>query len=560
MTYKYGIDFGTTNTSVAIGLPSKLGHVKPNVLLLDPASMWGPAEFMRSIFYIDARGSIHIGSDADNQMDLDEYAGRFSVDRYITQIKMSLDDGAFKTISVGGMRISSVMLLTAMFKKLKEKADKFAYDKGISLHGVVLGVPVSFSEENKHIYLQALCNAGYYRTMDEAVKQTEFVSEPVAVAINYGEKLVANKRVMVFDYGGGTLDIAVIDLKEQIGKNDKLHPHKVIGKSAGYNIGGERINKEFFINFFVPEYGLANIKAFLGISDYYLDTAEKLWAQMKNRSSGIKFAQQIDRCKRSLSTNDTVIFTPPDIRSPGKKLRDLSVTREDFEEAVEQVFIEIDQVIKACLADCENYVNANGVPEPVFPTKISEVLLAGGSSLIPRVKDILAKYFDRNIIGKNAENKLLPEKEVLESIVRGLAIQGCKQNEVVEEVVDCAYGIGKGSDATFSEIIPRGTSLSSVATDIFNDRAGLCRSYTTGSTDAATLVVKIMQRTYGVNNEKDKILKEIRIPLNDQTGYDFDIYLSIDKSTKMLTLKIYFAKKKSFVFLKPDQSQIKINL
>lgn len=560
MIYKYGIDFGTTNTSVAIALPGKQGKVKPNVLLLDPVSMWGPAEFMRSIFYIDVNNNIHIGSDADNRMDIEEHQGHFSVDRYITQIKMNLEGGTASSVSVGGTRIDSVVLLTAMFKKLKEKADRFAFDKKITLKGTVIGVPVSFSEESKRIYLQALCNADYYRDMDEAVKYTEFVSEPVAVAINYGEKLISNKRVMVFDYGGGTLDIAVMDLREQIGKNDKLHPHEVIGKSSGYNIGGERINKEFFMNYFVYEYGIEDIKSFLGISNSRVDTAEKLWNYMKNRSSGIKFAQQIDRCKRGLSSNDSVVFTPPDIRNRGKRLRDLIVTREDFEEAVENVFYEVDQVIQNCLLDCENHVNAKGMPDPVYPTQISEVLLAGGSALIPRVKDILAKYFDRNIIGKNAENKLLPEKEVLESIVRGLSIVGCKQNEVVEEVVDCAYGVGEGRESVFSEIIPRGTPLSSVATDIFNDRAGLSKSYEAGSSNASTLVIKIMQRTFGINNERDKILKEVRIPLNNQTGYDFDVFLSIDKTTKMLVLKIYFAKKKSFVFLKPDQSQVKINL
>lgn len=562
MTYKYGIDFGTTNTSVSIAIQSKSGRVKPNVLLLDLANQWGPAEFLRSVFYIDSFGKIHIASEADARMDIEEHEGRFSVERYITQIKMELSDTPQRFASSNGQlnTINPVSLLTAMFAKLKAKADKFAYDNNITLKGVVMGVPVSFSEKSKQIYLKALCNAGYYKNIDEAVRETEFVSEPVAVAVNYGEKLTDNKRVMVFDYGGGTLDIAVMDLREQIGKNDKLHPHKVIGKSSGYNIGGERINKEFFENFFVLEYGLQNIKAFLGITSPRIDTADKLWSYMKNKSAGIKFAQQIDRCKRNLSSSDSVVFTPPDIPNPRKKLPDLTVTREDFEEAVELVFTEIDCVIRDCLISCKNYVDEKGNPDPVFPSQISEVLLAGGSSLIPQVKNILAKYFDRNIIGKNAENKLLPEKEVLESIVRGLAIVGCKNDEVVEDVVDCAYGIWDEGRKVFSEIIPRGTPIASIAADDFDDRVGMSKSYTTVVSGATSISVKLMQQTNGVNNNFDKILKNVEIALNGQTGSDFDLYLSIDKKLKMLVLKVYVVKQKKFIYLKPDQSQVKINL
>lgn len=559
MISKYGIDFGTTNTSVSIALQGKNGRIKPNVLLLDPANVWGPAEFMRSTFYIDSKGKIHIASDADACMDIEEHNGRFSIDRYITQIKMELAENY--ACSRGQVSaVNPVFLLSAMFRKLKERADKFAYDKNITLKGVVMGVPVSFSEKSKQIYLKALCDAGYYKSMDEAIRLTEFVSEPVAVAVHYGEKLTDNKRVMVFDYGGGTLDIAVMDLREQIGKNDKLHPHKVIGKSSGYNIGGERINKEFFANFFVYEYGLENIKAFLGISHTKVNTADKLWDYMKNKSAGIKFAQQIDRCKRNLSAYDSVVFTPPDIPNPRRQLDNITVTREDFEEAVEDVFVEIDQVVRDCLLSCKSHVDEHGNPDPVFPSQISEVLLAGGSSLIPQVKNILAKYFDRNIIGKNSENKLLPEKEVLESIVRGLGIIGCKNDEVVEDVVDCAYGIWDEGRKTFSEIIPRGTPISAIAADDFDDRVGLSKSYTVVSSGATSITVKLMQRTNGVNNNFDKVLKEVEISINGQAGSDFDIYLSIDKKLKMLVLKVYVVKQKKFIYLKPDQSQVRINL
>lgn len=552
MTYKLGIDFGTTNTSVAIALPGKKDQVKPNVLLLESQSLWGAPQFVRSVFYIDAKGGIHVGNDADNQIAIDEHAGNLSAERYIRQIKMLLATGEMQLINVGNKQISPVALLTEMFRKLKEKADKFARDKSISLKGAVVGVPVSFSEESKNVYLQALINAGYYCNMEEAVKFTEFVSEPAAVAINYGEKLISNKRVMVFDFGGGTLDIAVVDLKEQIGKSDKLHPHKVIGQSTGYNIGGERINKEFFINFFVGEYGFQNIKSFLGITDFRVDTPEKLWDHMQNRNSGLAFIRQIDRCKCGLSKNDSVVFAPPDVLVSKKKLKEIVVTRDEFEEAVESVFVEVDQTIKDCLADCEK--------ESVYPNAISEVLLAGGSSLIPKVRDILAKYFDYDIIGKNADNKLLPANEVMESIVRGLSIQGCKQNEVLEELLDCSYGVGEGSECVFSEIIPRGTPLSKVASDAFNDAAGMSRSYTTESQRAKTLVLKIMQRTYGINNQKDKVLKEIKISLDSLKGNDFDIYLSINKKTKMLVLKIKFANKKTFEHLSHSESNIKISL
>ena len=555
MSYKYGIDFGTTNSSIAIVKPDDTQRLRPSVLQVDPGNSWGPAELLRSIFYVDIEGGIHVGKDAEDTMAKEENAGQYDERRYKTQIKMDLARANEIKISCERFTYDATDLLAALFKRLKQSADTFARNNRMEMVGAVLGVPVSFSEENKRIYLEALCKAGYYNSIQEAMSITEFVSEPAAVAVNYGEKLTSNHRVMVFDYGGGTLDVCVVDLRNQIGRNDRLHPHEVIAQSTGYDIGGERINKEFLLNFFVPKYGFENIKSYLGINSQSITNGESLWNAMKQKYAGILFIQQIERCKQELSSADSAFFVPPaELHTKGRNLRSITVTREDFQESVEGVFQQVDIVVRDCIAQCRSH------NPPVYPNQISGVFLAGGSSMIPYAKDILANYIlDRSKIGVNTQRRALPSKEVTESIVRGLAIVGYKE-QILSDLLDCSYGTWDVRRNCFSEIIPKGTPISTIENDEFNDASGKCKDYEAADPNAKEMTIKIFQRTSGVNNDRDKELKEITIPIGGRDGTDFKFYLSIDKKLKMLILKVYSVSRKTFYIIPREDARVSINL
>ena len=76
-----------------------------------------------------------------------------------------------------------------------------------------MGVPVQYGDIQKNVLKKALVRAGFYKDANEAEKKTEFVSEPIAVAVHYGLDLQKDTTVLVFDFGGGTLDLAIVNLK-----------------------------------------------------------------------------------------------------------------------------------------------------------------------------------------------------------------------------------------------------------------------------------------------------------------------------------------------------------
>ena len=79
-----------------------------------------------------------------------------------------------------------------------------------------MGVPIGFEEKNKNLFLQALHEAGYYNSLVDAEKDTIFVSEPIAALLDYNESLNKDQTAMVFDFGGGTMDIVVMELKNMV--------------------------------------------------------------------------------------------------------------------------------------------------------------------------------------------------------------------------------------------------------------------------------------------------------------------------------------------------------
>lgn len=191
------------------------------------------------------------------------------------------NEGSGLTYTCGGKSYAGVDLIAAILKVLRLKAEKSAKELEIDMSGVVMGVPVQYGDIQKNVLKKALVKAGFYDNFEEADKKTEFVSEPIAVAVHYGLNLKNDKTVMVFDFGGGTLDIAIVNLKKQIG-TDKLHPHETISKER-ITLGGEELTRLFFINSFCDKskYGTKRIAAEFGF-DRNL-SAEQLWEKLSLR-------------------------------------------------------------------------------------------------------------------------------------------------------------------------------------------------------------------------------------------------------------------------------------
>ena len=320
MICKYGIDFGTTNSSIALWSEDRGGGKA--IYAINPTAIAGQKSDWRSyvvpstFIWSSRKNDVLVGYEAKAENQDSKLRG-FKVHRFPnpkTELERAQDPEELYFTFPGG-RIKCTELIEKMFKKLYEIAHLPENQRhALKPDGVVLGLPVKLAEDNhadkrKELLIHALYQAGFYKSIDEAREKTEFVPEPVAAAINAGNKFDKEKTVFVFDYGGGTLDIAALKLKKAAGR--ELIPHEVIDKDGDRN-GGEFLTRSFFINAIAPAYGIDNI-----IDEFELDVdkslkdthkAEKAWLKLNGSGAGIDFIEAIDdfKCKLSFQSYDDI--------------------------------------------------------------------------------------------------------------------------------------------------------------------------------------------------------------------------------------------------------------
>lgn len=523
MIYKYGIDFGTTNSSIAMRF---VGDDKAEHTLVVDVKDTLPRETLPSVVLIDQSGKISVGVDAMNRY---TQSGLNSSNLlFIKRIKLDLENkGTSLSYEVGGRSYDGVDLIAAILEALREKADKIADELEIDMSGVVMGVPVQYGDIQKNVLKKALVKAGYYDAYEEADKKTEFVSEPVAVAVHYGLNLQNDKTVMVFDFGGGTLDLAIVNLKKQVG-TDKLHPHETIAKER-ITLGGEELTRLFFINSFChhSKYGTKRIAAEFGF-DRNLNS-EQLWEKLSSCEDGVRFISAVERCKCDLSKAQKYKFS-----FIGKNIQidERTFYRDDFANAIEDKLDEIDELIELCLE------NGNITD----PFDIDHVILAGGSSLIPAVQNLLVDRFGNNRVSskiteqdtviKALKHNKASESEVLTSIVRGLATVGCRDEELIEDVVDNDYGVWDAEENCFIPIIEKGMPVKDTVFDKLTKK-GICQEVECLDRDASSVEVLVYQHNLNGNQK----LGTINIPNPGSKKYK--VYMQIDKKKGVLVVSLY---------------------
>ena len=443
--YKYGIDFGTTNSSIACVIDDGNGNKTVKAFAVNGNK--NRSEFIRSIVaFKDGEVIVGDGARQANASDI------------VTEVKTKLL--ARKCDDVCAMHqgekyyYSDVM--AAILKYLKSAADR---QKGsIIISGVVMGIPNETEESVKAVYYDALCKAGFYRTREEAIEKTEFLEESVAVAMYYGaNKEWQNKRALIFDFGGGTLDLAVVDLKSQ----DLTHVcerHQVYSKSR-LSTAGERITRELFLKVFLPRYGEAffngnekqTIHLIGKLCDSLTDDPAELWDELKNSTIGMSFVQKMTRVKEELSFNDFASLSMSYGETNGRcVIEEIYIEREDFEAAIESEMMRIQEKINALLSN----------PEKPCPN-IDMVLMAGGSSSIPAVRRLLQNRFGKDKVFFDDYHRGCYYINVMTCTALGFAYAGAMGvAAAVDDVTSFDYGFYDAVQKKVQVIIKKNTKFS----------------------------------------------------------------------------------------------------
>lgn len=521
MKIKFGIDLGTTNSSIAYAVnPSKVKIMHFNAGIEAPpysANMISSKVFIQE----DRNSKINIRVGYSAQAAFRKFA--FTDAKLIERLKLAIEENPDWSINIGNHQYTAANVLAEILKVLYRQAKNDAKAENLSVEGVVVGVPVDFKDSSKLIYLQALYEAGFYKTLFEAKKNTEFVSEPLAVAVHYGIDLHSDKNVLVFDFGGGTLDVTIVNLKEQVNRNDKLHPHEVKAKRR-ITCGGELLTKLFFIKSFCSKakYGISEIAdAFdlpKGISE------EELWNQLQSTSDGQQFCTAIEDLKCKLSSVPSCMFSF--MGDDGVIMDELKFSQSDFENSIADEIEKMRRLVYQCLDDAG-----------IGKNRIDEVILAGGSSLIPCVQNLLIDIFGKQKVRLKISNNPQDEKEVLTSVVRGLAIQGAADTRLLDDIVDKDYGVfyttqeGKES---FDPIIPRNTRI---ADTVMNPALGkgYYSDYTLTKKFPQSLKVIVGERTsegsvIPLRNEEFEVTPQ---------SQNYRIFMTVNPLRGMLEVQVY---------------------
>ncbi len=347
-----GIDLGTTNSCVAV-----MEGGKPTVVANTEGLRTTP-----SIVGFSKTGERLVGEPAKRQAITNPEKTIISIKREMgTGYKVKVDDKEYSPQEISAM----------ILQKLKADAESYL---GESVTEAVITVPAYFTDSQR----QATKDAGKIAGLD--VKR--IINEPTSAALAYGLENGNEQKIMVYDLGGGTFDVSIIDIGDGI--------IEVLATSGNNKLGGDDFDEK------VIEHLVAEFKKAEGIDL----SADKMAMQ--------RLKEAAEKAKKELSTTTTTNINLPFItaNAEGPKHLDVTLTRAKFDELTASLVEATMQPVRNALKDAD-----------LQASELDKILLVGGSTRIPAVQDAVKK-----LTGKEADKGINPD----ECVAIGASIQGGK--------------------------------------------------------------------------------------------------------------------------------------
>ncbi|MFI3172341.1 MAG: molecular chaperone DnaK [Eubacteriales bacterium] len=347
-----GIDLGTTNSCVAV-----MEGGQPVVITNTEGARTTP-----SIVAFTKTGERLVGEPAKRQAVTNAEKTIASIKRDMgTDRKVAIDDKKYSPQEISAMTLQ------------KLKADAEAY-LGETVTEAVITVPAYFNDAQR----QATKDAGKIAGLD--VKR--IINEPTAAALAYGLDNEHEQKIMVYDLGGGTFDVSVIEIGDGV--------IEVLSTAGDNKLGGDDFDQK------ITNYMLAEFKKAEGVDL----SADKMALQ--------RLKEAAEKAKKELSSATTTNINLPFITATaeGPKHFDMNLTRAKFDELTSDLVERTAEPVKRALSDAG-----------ITASELGQVLLVGGSTRIPAVQDKV-----RGLTGKEASKTLNPD----ECVALGASIQGGK--------------------------------------------------------------------------------------------------------------------------------------
>jgi molecular chaperone DnaK len=422
-----GIDLGTTNSCVAImegtsarvienaegdrTTPSIVAF-KDNEVLVGATAKRQAVTNPKNTFYAVKRLIGRKFTDAEVKKDLDLVPYKI----------LAHDNGDAWLETADGKKLSSQEISAKILMKMKKTAEDYL---GEPVTEAVITVPAYFNDSQR----QATKDAGRIAGLD--VKR--IINEPTAAALAYGiDKKGGDRKIAVYDLGGGTFDVSIIEIAEVDGEKQ----FEVLATNGDTFLGGEDFDKRLI--------------------DYLVDEFRKdTGVDLKNDSLALqRLKDGAERAKIELSSAHQTEVNLPYITadSSGPKHLNIKLTRAKLEALV-------DDLIKATIGPCRTALNDAGLKI----SDIQEVILVGGQTRMPKVQEAVKEFF-----GKEPRKDVNPDEAVaVGAAIQGGVLGGSVKDVLLLDVTPLSLGI-ETLGGVMTKLIEKNTTIPTKNTQVFS--------------------------------------------------------------------------------------------
>lgn len=422
-----GIDLGTTNSCVAV-----MEGGKPRVIENAEGARTTP-----SIIAYQEDGEILAGAPAKRQAVTNPKNTLYAVKRLIgrrfdeKEVQKDIDlmpytitkaDNGDAWVEVRGQKMAPPQISAEVLRKMKKTAEDYL---GEEVTEAVITVPAYFNDSQR----QATKDAGRIAGLE--VKR--IINEPTAAALAFGlDKQEGDRKIAVYDLGGGTFDISIIEIAEIDGE----HQFEVLSTNGDTFLGGEDFDNRL-IDFLADEFKKEN----------GLDLRNDLLAKQR-----LKEAAEKAKIELSSSTQTEVNLPYITADASGPKHLVVKITRAKFESLVEDL-------IERSIKPCEVALKDAGVKL----SDIQDVILVGGQTRMPKVQEKVKEFF-----GKEPRKDVNPDEAVaVGAAIQGGVLQGDVKDVLLLDVTPLSLGI-ETLGGVMTKLIKKNTTIPTKASQVFS--------------------------------------------------------------------------------------------